>query len=186
MRTLLTLLFLVSIARAEDYRIKAPPEALQLMTPDGEKTIIFENAGEEGPRPSVYRLAIPIADLKPSPSPTPAPVAAAPAAAEVAPTETAETDERKPAAIPEEAKYDDSDRMILEANYLFNRGDYFTATLKVDELLKRNPKLTRAWVMKGTLFYVQGFKDLAKSAWEKAYALSANDAEVKRLLEKVQ
>lgn len=164
---------------AEEFRLKTPPEGLSIFTPDGEKSIIFDTP--TGERPKSFRVQIPISELRPAPT------------QEVLATSVVVEPGREPsAAIPPEAAdkaeavivYDDTDSILLRANYLFNRGDYFGATLKVDELLKKNPKLTRGWVMKGTLFYVQGFKDLAKSAWEKAYELSNQDPTVKELLEK--
>lgn len=202
-KTLLILAFISPASQAvaaDDYRMKTPPDAVQLLTPYGEKTIVFDNP--EGERPRTYRLQIPISDLKPPETakaepPAPAPVAVvAPPAREpsmVAPPAPPEPDQAEKPKEPEKkeeapaiAKYDDSDSLILEANRLFNRGDYFTATTRIDELLRRNPSFTRAWIMKGTLLYVQGFKDLAKNAWEKAYSLSENNTEVKKLLEKVK
>lgn len=206
MKFSILILLLTPALQAEEFRMKTPPDALAIVTPTGEKTIVFDPGSEE--RPKSYRIQIPVADLRPPP-PTPnpsvvpetsmAPTNPVPPVVEASPTPTPnsiataelEKADRRAASLPPEeplgvAQYDDSDRLILEANHLFNRGDYFSATVKVDELLKRNPKLTRGWVMKGTLFYVQGFKDLAKNAWEKAYSLSEQDKQVKRLLEKVK
>jgi len=180
----------LALAQVDDYHIKQPPGSVQLQTPYGEKTILFDTP--DGERPRTYRLQIPIADLKPpveevaKAEPAREPTAVTPPAATAPEAPKAAEVPKAPEVAPEPA-YDDSDSLILEANRLFNRGDYFTATTKVDQLLRRNPKFTRAWVMKGTLLYTQGFKDLAKNAWEKAYALSDNnDQEVKRLLEKVK
>jgi tetratricopeptide (TPR) repeat protein len=93
---------------------------------------------------------------------------------------------RKPAMVEEEPKpdYDDTARLVLEANHLYNRGKFYEASIYVEELIRKKPDFARGWVMKGSLLYVQGFKDMAKQAWQKALALAPTDQEVKDLLQR--
>jgi len=85
---------------------------------------------------------------------------------------------------PTIVKYDESDRLVLEANRLYNRGKFYEASMVVEELLRRSPEHVRGWVMKGSLMHVQGQKDMAKNAWQKALVLDPNNGTVKNLLEK--
>lgn len=158
------------LAQANDnFRVYETGTQLQVVTPYGNKII-------EGDFPiestSGYRVEIPLSDL-------------APAKKDPIP------DLRRPAAVGEEwgfspppGNYDDTDRLLLDANHLYNQGRFYDATLVVETLLKRNPKLQRAWLMKGSLMYVQGQKDLAKKAWEQAVALAPGDESVKGILER--
>jgi tetratricopeptide (TPR) repeat protein len=93
--------------------------------------------------------------------------------------------ERKPNAIPDTpSEYDSTDRLILEANHLYNRGKFYEASVYVEELIRKNPGFVRAWVMKGSLLYVQGYSDLAKKAWAQAAALDPADPQVKDILKR--
>jgi len=86
-----------------------------------------------------------------------------------------------PAPTPD---YDDSDEKILEANWLYNHRRYFEASTMVKRILIKQPNLIRAWIMKGSLLFVQGEKDLAVKAWQHAQTLDPKNAEVRELLEK--
>jgi len=93
--------------------------------------------------------------------------------------------ERKPNAIPDTpSEYDSTDRLILEANHLYNRGKFYEASVYVEELIRKNPGFVRAWVMKGSLLYVQGYSDLAKKAWAQAAQLDPADPQVKDILKR--
>lgn len=81
-------------------------------------------------------------------------------------------------------EYDDSDRLVLEANRLFNRRKFDEALSTIDELLRRKPNYIRGWIMKGSVMYVRGHKDLAKTAWNQALTLDPNNEDVKSILEK--
>ena len=104
-----------------------------------------------------------------------------------APTKSpvAKPENRSLASVPPKVivEYDDSDRLVLEANRLYNRRKFFEATSVIDELLRRNPEYPRAWVMKGSLMHVQGHRDLAQKAWEKAIELDPSNREVKSFLQ---
>ena len=54
----------------------------------------------------------------------------------------------------------------------------------METILKKNPKYVRGWLMKGSLMYVQGQKDLAKKAWDEAVTISPDDTEVRTALER--
>lgn len=93
--------------------------------------------------------------------------------------------DRKPNAIPDTpSEYDSTDRLILEANHLYNRGKFYEASVYVEELIRKNPGFVRAWVMKGSLLYVQGYSDLAKKAWAQAATLDPADPQVKDILKR--
>lgn len=81
-------------------------------------------------------------------------------------------------------EYDDSDRLVLEANRLFNRKKFDEALSAIDELLRRKPNYIRGWIMKGSVMYVRGHKDLAKTAWNQALAIEPENSDVKSILEK--
>ncbi len=81
-------------------------------------------------------------------------------------------------------EYDDSDRLVLEANRLFNRRKFDEALATLDELLRRKPTFVRGWIMKGSVMYVRGHKDLAKTAWNQALTLDPENADIKSILEK--
>ena len=93
--------------------------------------------------------------------------------------------ERRPNAIPDTpSEYDSTDRLILEANHLYNRGKFYESSVYVEELIRKNPGFVRAWVMKGSLLYVQGYSDLAKKAWAQAAVLDPADPQVKDILKR--
>src|SRR5207253_1866924 len=73
-------------------------------------------------------------------------------------------------------------RLVVEANRFYNQGKYYEAMIHVDELTKKRPEFVRGWIMKGSLLYVQGQKDLAKEAWEKAQEMDPKNSEIKNYL----
>jgi len=157
---------------ADDFRVYETGTELQVVTPYGNKTITGDFPIETS---SNYRIEVPLADLMP------------------AKKDPRPWEQRGPASKDEwgfspppvrAGDYDDSDKLVLEANHLYNQGRYFDASLVVESLLRRNPKYTRAWIMKGSLMYVQGQKDLAKKAWDQAISLSPDDVEVREALER--
>jgi tetratricopeptide (TPR) repeat protein len=100
-----------------------------------------------------------------------------------------EPEVRKPDALDPMAEkptstYDYGDRMVVEVNHLYNLGKYYEASVWVEELIRKRPKYTRAYIMKGSLMWVQGHKDIAKKTWEEALNLEPNNDEVKTLLER--
>ncbi|MBY0370211.1 tetratricopeptide repeat protein, partial [bacterium] len=170
------------------YHVNQLGNNLELVTPYGRRLIFgdfgFNNARE-------YRLEIPIEQLFPTGQKPPVaeknkPVEdaarAVKEAAEAA--KNAASVPRNVAQIPEHTivEYDNTDRLFLEANRLYNRGRYYQATLTVEEILSKRPDMARGWVMKGSLLYVQGQRDLAKTAWEKSLELDPKNAQVKAFL----
>jgi hypothetical protein len=103
----------------------------------------------------------------PTPSPTPTP-------------EEKKAQEEK--EKEKQAEVDDTARLIVEANRFYNQGKYYEAQLYVEEVLRKRPKYVRAWVMKGSLLYVQGHKDLAREAWQSVQAFDPENQQIKDLL----
>jgi len=81
---------------------------------------------------------------------------------------------------------DDADSMVVEANRLFNRRRFYEALTVVDQMLRKRPEFIRGWLMKGSLFLVQGHKDLAMKAWKKAQELDPANPEVQSVLSRYQ
>ncbi len=160
----------------EDFRVYETGTELQVVTPYGNKTITGDFPIETS---SNYRIEVPLQDLVPAP-------------AKDKPWEKYER--RNPSSQGENGfsppqiramqDYDDTDRLVLEANHLYNQGRFYDASNVVEEILKRNPKYVRALLMKGSLMYVQGQKDLAKKAWEEASLLQPGDKEIKGIMER--
>jgi len=176
------ILFAFSPARAgDDYRIRPSGDDIELTTPYGTKTVTGSFPLTRGGN---YRIEVPLSDLHPKqvpsavpiPTPTPIPTPAVSAAPSLQPSPPVA--ENKTAPLES-----DTDRHVLEANHLYNQGRFYEATLVVDVLLKANPDFVRGWVMKGSLMYVQGQKDLARKAWEKALALSKGKEEIESVKE---
>lgn len=103
--------------------------------------------------------------LGPTPTPTPSP-----------------TPEEKKAQAEKEAEIDDTARLIVEANRFYNQGKYYEAQLYVEEVLRKKPKFVRAWIMKGSLLYVQGHKDLAHEAWQSVLSFDPENKQIKDLM----
>lgn len=80
----------------------------------------------------------------------------------------------------------DTSTLISEANRLYNKGDFTKSLRYVDEVVRRDPKSVRAWVMKGSLMHVMGHKDLARQAWQKALELDPKNSQVQSILGSVQ
>ena len=204
------LLFLVTSSFAgEPYRVKdAGNNNLELITPYGTKYIVgdFSHEGQLN-----YRLTIPLSELKPEPSPTPTPDPNAPAGpsavnvAPLAPRELSSIEEHEiertkkikitetteeilpPRKAPEGpprviVEYDDTDRFVLEANRLYNRGKFYESANVIEELLRKNPTYVRGWIMKGSVMHMQGQRDLAKKAWQQALSLDPQNPEIKSIL----
>lgn len=156
----------------EDFRVYETGTELQVVTPFGKKTISGDFPIEKSAN---YRIEIPLQDLMPEKKDRPW---------ERLPASRGEEFGFQPPASKAAEAYDDTDKLVLEANRLYNQGRYYDSTLVVEAIIKKNPKYSRAWLMKGSLMYVQGQKDLAKKAWEEALALSPNDAEIRTALER--
>jgi len=74
------------------------------------------------------------------------------------------------------------DSLILEANHLYHKGEVLKALGFVDEVLRRDPKQVRAWIMKGSLMHAQGQKDLALEAWKKGLELDPNNTQLQNII----
>ncbi|MBI4404429.1 MAG: hypothetical protein HY537_09725 [Deltaproteobacteria bacterium] len=183
--TFLSVLAIASVYGKDNYQVRESGNAIELETPYGNKTL-YGNFLPEGTQD--YRIEIPIDELKsalPQPITTPAPAILLPAAESKKEIVIVNPETPKPTLPPKVVvEYDDSDRFVIEANRLYNRGKFYEATLQVEELLRRKPEYTRAWIMKGSLMHVQGHKDLAKTAWATALKLDPSNKEIKGLLEK--
>jgi tetratricopeptide (TPR) repeat protein len=172
--------------------------ATELYTPYGVKEVV----GELAPTGTAsYRVEIPLEDFKPEPTPDSEKKSAGEEKhqrwetiieKEITKTVPGEgntctnCDKREPASVPPRVivEYDDSDRYVVEANRLYNRGKFYDATNVVEELLRKKPDHVRGWVMKGSLMHVQGHKELAKAAYQTAFKLDPNNEEIKKLVEK--
>ena len=82
------------------------------------------------------------------------------------------------------ANIKDTGALIDRANQLYNQGKFKESLEHVDEALRRDPKLARAWVMKGSLLHLQGNKEAAKAAWQEAQKIEPENKEIKSILEK--
>lgn len=73
--------------------------------------------------------------------------------------------------------------LIADANRLYNKRRYYEALDLVDRALAMAPFLTRAWLMKGSLLYIQGHRELAKKSWIRARELDPKNIEAAYALE---
>lgn len=77
----------------------------------------------------------------------------------------------------------DDNALLLSANDLYNQGKFRESLGYVEEMIRRNEKNVRAWIMRGSLYHALSQKDLAKSAWEEARKLDPNNKDVQKILE---
>jgi len=165
-----------------EFKIKENKNSLEIDSPWGFRTFA---SNLTLPATRHYKFEIPIETLKPVAQEDIDADAAAAAKTEnkieiVQKEEEKKEEQRKPQSL----EFDYSDRLVVEANHLYNKRKYFEASQVVEELIRMRPKYTRAWVMKGSLMYKQGHKDLAKKAWEQALTLEPENKEVQGLLER--
>ena len=203
MRAALLILISASALATPGWKVRESKDAVELFTPYGIKELV----GEVAPKGSEnYRVEIPIEDLKPppeDPNRQPNAIQRWETIIEKEITKTGNTETtstvsnnstntggdvygpqplgaRYPRVIVE---YDDSDRYVVEANRLYNRGKFYDATNVVEELLRKRPDHVRGWVMKGSLMKVQGHKESAKNAYLTALKLDPNNAELRKIVE---
>lgn len=192
------LLFAISLSLwGADYTAREEENAVQLKTPYGEKTVI----GDYGL--SNYRFEIPLDDLLPEKlremkmrgeniDQLKENLAKETKEKETHTIETkiiekmSEKEGSENGSTPSRVtvEYDDTDRLVLEANRLYNKRKYDETLAVIDELLRRRPDFVRGWIMKGSVMYVRGHKDLALSSWKKAQLLQPNSEDIKSILEK--
>lgn len=173
------------------YRIEIPmneikPQPTVTAPPAANITI-----NQMGPLPSApqQNSGEPPTDFVPSPIPTSAPTPPPVPSPSPIPIPTFEPTILIATPVPPTPivdTYDDSDKLIVEANYLYNKGRFYDATVVMENVLRRRPTYVRGWIMKGSLMYVQGHKDLARKAWKQALDLDKNNNEVKELLQRVK
>lgn len=203
---LITLGIVATTVLAENYKVNEQGHNLEVTTPWGARTLIGDFGLANSPH---YRVDIPLSRFKPpepekatarDPAFLPYPWASQqpqqPQATEI--VEETETIIEEPESKKKEEKskqpddktqlveYDDTDKLIVEANYLYNMGHFYESLKYVDEALRKKPTLVRAWIMKGSLLYVQGHKDLAKKAWGQASTLEPENKDIQSIIERFQ
>ncbi len=191
--------------RAEDYSVKEVGRNLEVMTPYGKRTFIGDFTL---PDSGNYRIEIPIERVRPqgpawreaasyTPNSTPQEVRVnvkgddrpgAPTGPTIIEREIAKKED--PDDLPRKkqekmlVEYDNTDRLVVEANHLYNKGRYYEALQYVDEVIRKKPNFLRAHMMKGSLLYVLGQKDLAQDSWKKALALDPENKDIQALMER--
>lgn len=201
MKYLFLLILVTSLVKAADYTAKEYQNELQIKTPYGEKTVI----GDYGL--SNYRLEIPVDELLPeklkemkrrgenidelketlkeTSTKESKETATHTIETKIIERELAGENPNGNGKVPPKVtiEYDDSDRLVLEANRLYNKRKYNETLSVLDELLRRKPDFVRGWIMKGSVLYVRGHKDLAQVAWKKAQVLQPENADIKSIME---
>lgn len=194
--------------RVEDFKAKEVGGRLEINSPYGVKIFTSDFDLEHAHN---YKIEIPLKDFRPPEGEQPKDKAADTTSPEralssseeeeeeeddskdesVAKEDEEEDDEENEDASPKKKKRkivevedttDDVGRLVYEANHFFNQGKFYEAMAHVDELTKRRPDFVRGWIMKGSLLYVQGEKNLAKEAWEKALEIEPGNVEIKNYL----
>lgn len=161
----LSVLFLATttivLAKPGDYQVVDFGNNLQLNTPYGTK-IYFGDLGIQDQ--NSWRVEIPIKDLR---------------------LDSNQGSAKNESASGAENSYSslEDNSLVLSANDLYNQGKFREALTFVDEMLRRNEKNTRAWIMRGSLYHALGQKDLAKTAWQSAQQSDPSNQEVKKILE---
>lgn len=63
------------------------------------------------------------------------------------------------------------DELLEKANELYYQNQYAESLMLVEQVLRKSPNHTRAWLMKGSLYLVLGQREQATTAWQKAKEL---------------
>lgn len=146
------------------YRVESDGNLVQIVTPDGNKTYFLDPALNQI---SSYSFEVPLSDFKTTPHGS-----------------GSDSSSKEGEKAPKQME--NTDQLVLKANELYNRGKFKEALAYVEELLMRDPKHVRGWIMKGSLMHVQGQNDLAKEAWQHALDLDPNNSQIKAILGKNQ
>lgn len=196
MRFLLILFSAVSYAGVTGFGVKDNGAGLDLVTPWGNKALVGEYAPDNN---SSFRIEIPLSELRPpeppaetkrepTNAPTAGPLALQPIVLNnslpLAPPAPAPPPPPAEVKLPEKLRveYDDTDRFVIEANRLYNRGKFYESLQMVEELLRKNPEHVRGWIMKGSLLTVMKQRDLATRAYQRALSLDPQNAELLALV----
>jgi tetratricopeptide (TPR) repeat protein len=157
-------------ARAKDnkYQVVDIGNNLQLNTPYGTR-IYFGDVGFADY--DNWRLEIPISDIRQYGADSNGKNSAAPGGG------AGEGSPGKPFGSLED------NALLLSANDLYNQGKFRESLGFVEEMIRRDEKNIRAWIMRGSLYHALGQKDLAKTAWESARKLDPENKDVQRILE---
>ena len=169
MRYLILILFILAIqCLIADPRFHATQSGniIQLSSPYGSKIYMGDLGFDRMPS---YRFEVLLKDLKP------------PSFSGGEGGQDGSSASEKKASLTE-----DEDKLIYEANRLYNLGKFHDSMSFVQELLNRNPKNIRGWIMKGSLYHVLKQKELAKNAWAEALKLDPENQQVKSVLENYQ
>jgi tetratricopeptide (TPR) repeat protein len=152
----------IVFAKSTDYQVVDFGNNLQLNTPYGTR-VYFGDLGIQ--EQSSWRIEIPIKDLR---------------------TSSDDQNEKEPGEGKNSYSSLEDNSLILSANDLYNQGKFRESLAYVDEMIRRNEKNTRAWIMRGSLYHALGQKDLAKTAWQSAQQSDPTNQEVKKILENYQ
>lgn len=157
-----------NVTPLKDFWVKDKGDDLEIHTPYGVKYFVGDLGLKDAQN---YRIDIPLDQLIP------------PKVREALEKQEQKQEEVKK-EVAREVANDGTDSMVIQANRLYNNGEYLRATMHVEEILRRNPEYVRGWIMKGSLLWVQGEKDLALKAWKEAEGLEPNNDQIKRILSK--
>lgn len=157
-------------ASKETYRVESEGNIYVIHSPYGDKTF-FGDSGLENQ--NSFKFEVPIESLKPS----------ALSANSDHGGDSSSTNNGGASSSPKApTSFDDENELIDQANHLYYAGKFNDSLKYADEILRRDPKNIRAWVMKGSLLHVLGQKQLAKNAWTKASELDPKNDELKKIL----
>jgi tetratricopeptide (TPR) repeat protein len=74
------------------------------------------------------------------------------------------------------------DEVLVAANKHYNEGKFEKSLSYVEEILKRRPQHLRAWIMRGSLYRILGFKEQALESYKKASELDSKNEELKNII----
>lgn len=149
------------------YSASESGSVLKVRTPQGAVVFFSEKSLEKS---ESYQIEIPLSEIDKS-----LPVAAGGGGGANAPSDT-----------PDLRRYKTVDELLVSANILYNQGKSQIALHFVEEIISRSPNHFRGLVMRGSLYRVLGFKDLALESYKKAYRVNPKDEEIKNVLRSFQ
>jgi tetratricopeptide (TPR) repeat protein len=156
-------------AESDHYRATASGNLLQVHTPEGTRIFFGDpDFGEVGS----YRVEIPVSEIT-----------AGSGGGGKAGSGNGGNDAD---ATPGPSMKDDLDQLFAHANDLYLKGKFAAAREFVKEILRRDPKNSRALVMEGSLDHLEGNRDAAKAAWKKALEVDPNNKTIQNILENYQ
>lgn len=147
------------------YSVTENGSMLRVRTPQG-STVLFSDKDLENA--NSYRAEIPLSELN-------KPV-----------TQNNAPGENPNGQGPEPSRFNSIDELLVHANQLYNKGKFQDSLRFVEEILRRNSNHLRGLVMRGSLYYIFGFKEQAYESYKRALEIDPKNEEIKNVMRSMQ